>query len=150
MLQLFRSSMLLPVLLILTGCFGGSSEKKFNLEPVSGTLKINGDLGSNAELSFLPMTGTSGTGAYAVTDEKGMFTLNHRSGEKGIEAGKYKVIFSKFVKPDGSPVLPEEDAATVGVELLPVIYTNFERARVVAEVPVGGKEFQFDLKFKTK
>tara|TARA_R110002095_G_scaffold142965_1_gene123819 strand:+ start:30004 stop:30456 length:453 start_codon:yes stop_codon:yes gene_type:complete len=150
MFQWIRLSIFLSGLLMLAGCFGGSSGPEIKLEPVTGTVTINEEPGSQVELVFLPLDGTPGTGAYAVTDETGAFTLKHRNGENGIEAGKYKVIFSKFVKPDGSPLLPDEDAATMGIEQLPAMYTNMERTKVEAEVPAGGNTLQFDLKVKTK
>jgi len=148
MLQLSRSVILITGLLTLAGCFGGTTEPEIKLEPVTGTVTINGEPGNQVELVLLPLPGTSGTGAFGVSDAAGKFTLKHRNGENGIEPGKYKVIFSQFTKPDGSPLGPEEDAATAGIQRLPAIYTSMDRTKTEAEVPAGGTELQFDLKVK--
>ena len=83
-----------------------------------------------------------------MTDEQGKFTLKHRTGESGVENGKYKVVLSKHVKADGSLVGPEEDGMIVGSEHLPSKYTRLERTKITADVSDTNAEFSFDLKVK--
>lgn len=151
MISNLRTIVLLSGILIILGCYGGGApEYEGTLEPVTGIVSINGNPESGIEIMFMPLQGTSGTGAFARTGEGGAFTLKHRSGQADIEKGKYKVLFSKFIKPDGSPIGPDDDAATAGIEQLPSIYTNEERSKIIEEVPTGGKKFEFDLKIKSR
>jgi hypothetical protein len=79
---------------------------------------------AGVSVNFIPQQGTSGLGAYAVTDESGKFQLTHYSHAEGISPGTYAVTFSKLACPDGSPIPPDAVAADVGaVETLPTEVT---------------------------
>jgi len=136
-------------LLLAVGCDGGSASKfEGHLEPVTGTVIINEAPYAGVEVTFLPEQGTPGTGASALTNEKGEFQLQHRSGKPGVEAGTYRVLFSLMVKADGTPLAPGEDAATLGNQKLPPRYQNFEQTPEKTTVPSGGGTFEYKLKAK--
>lgn len=141
---------LAPVILLLAGCSGSSDYVPSNLAPVSGTLKVDGDPAAAVAIVFIPTDETKGTGGFAVTDEQGRYTLQHRSGNPGIEPGTYRVILSKMAMPDGSPVPPNESAADVGAEeSIPPSYSSPERTILNATVPAeGSKELDFKVSFK--
>jgi hypothetical protein len=144
-----RDFVILCLVAGIAGCGGGSGRPELVLHPVSGTVTLNGEPAAGVSVTFLP---DDGGGAVqdtvaGVTDASGQFTLNVRDGEEGAPAGKYRVLFTKLVKPDGSPVGPDEMAADVGAEnALPDIYNNPLETPISAEVPEGGKTFEFELK----
>lgn len=140
------------VLLIATtsliGC-GGGAEDIPELATVTGTLTYKGKPLPGASIAFVPEGQTSGTGAYAVTDESGRFELMHRSETPGVEPGNYIVTVSKMAMPDGSPIPAGKDAADVGaVQMIPPIYSdaNHERNPNRVTVPANGTQVNLDLK----
>ena len=130
----------------LVGCFGSSGPGfEGELEPVSGVVLVGGAAHPHIEITFLPLPGTSGTGGFARTDAQGQFELKHRSGKSGIEAGEYKVLFSLVTKPDGSPLGPEDDAATEGTEWLPARYQDLQKTPETVTIAPGGTTLNFEL-----
>lgn len=135
-------------LVIAAGC-GGSSKDTQKLVPVSGTLKIDGELVSNAIVQFLPEGTTQGDSFYGTTNERGEYKLVSRTGRDGCGIGMYKVIFSKMAMKDGSPIPKDMDAITAGAtEQIPAKFNNPDKSQVIQEVPEGGKTIDFDLKSK--
>jgi hypothetical protein len=129
------------------GC--GNSQPAVKLVPVTGTVKLDGKPLAGAVLIFNPMPNTHGTGATAITDAEGTFTLTHASEKPGIEAGDYGITFSKVTQPDGSPIPAGKTRAGVTtVEQIPKPYTKFDPERVIARVTVtnDAKTFDFELK----
>lgn len=147
-MSLFRIMTCLSLLLAL-GC-GRSPDPAANvkLEPVTGTVLVNDKPYAGLEVTFMPEQGTPGTGATARTDEKGEFKLQHRNGKPGVEVGTYRVLFSLMLKADGTPLGPNEDAATLGVQKLPPQYQAFDRSPEKATVPAGGGKFDYKLQAK--
>jgi len=157
----------LPALLLsivfLPGCGGGSTTKApDNLVPASGTVTLNGKPAEGVSVVFNAITNpenvddkTPGTGAYAVTDENGKYTLKHRSGQPGIQPGHYSVTFSKLGMPDGSPMpkLKEGQSPTeVGAtELIPQRYRVIQQGQKgLNQVTVKKEGGTFDFKLKSK
>src|SRR5690606_17547755 len=96
---------MLPV--VISGCSDTPTrETPANVVPVSGTVKLNGEAVQGIRLGFIPQQGTSGAGAWAVTDASGNFTVKHMNGGDGIEPGTYQVSFSLMRMPNGDPVPP--------------------------------------------
>ena len=137
------------VLLAAFGCGGSSSEFDTSvLVPVTGRVTLDGKPAQGVAVVFHPKLNTVGTGAFAVTDENGSFTLDHRSGEQGVEPGGYAVTFSRYTQPDGSPIPPGASAADVGaVESMPKQYTDATNPRLPtqADVSAVGGTFEFEL-----
>lgn len=100
------------VLTVCIGC-GGSSGPAEKLVEASGMVKLDGKPTPGIRLSFLPNAGTKAVGGcWAVTDDDGHFSVVHLSNKEGIPPGKYDVLFSLRVKPDGTP-LGENDSPTM-------------------------------------
>ena len=149
-----RTAGVFLTLLVLTGLVGcGGSVQEFDgtLVPVKGKVTINDAPAEGVSVAFLPdkSTGTPGTGAYAVTDASGSYTLKHRTGEEGVEAGNYKVIFSKYEMPDGSAIPADTNPEAAGAkESIPPQYSTVERTISIVTVKPEGSDFDFDLKIK--
>lgn len=136
---------------ILTGCGSSSSGPELTLHPVSGTVAIAGKPAKGVSVTFVPADGAGAeqVSASGTTDETGAFALQVSSDQQGIPEGKYRVLFSRIVKPDGSPLGPEEMAADVGAQNnLPAVYSDPQETPIGADVPAGGKTFEFEIKEK--
>ncbi len=131
------------------GCGGGPEKPVYDPQPVTGTVKIDGEPAAGVSVTFVPVDGAdaSQTTAGATTNDAGEFKLMMPGGVEGIPAGKYRVLFTKLLKPDGTPLGPEEMAADVGAEnVLPAIYHDPTQTPIGADVPQGGKSFEFEIK----
>jgi hypothetical protein len=133
----------------LSGCGGGAKPEVIPpLEPVSGTVTLDGKPTGGIAVTFMPTGSGKGNPSTATTDESGKYSLKHRSGKDGIPQGDYIVLFSKLAQPDGSPIPPGKTAADVGaVEQLPQEYRQMDNLTNGCAVPKGGKtDANFDLK----
>lgn len=125
------------------GCGGGSA-----IAPVAGTVTLDGKPLPSAYVNFQPV-GTAdnpnpGTGSYAVTDDKGRYTLRMtENGSAGAVVGTHKVTialqFAEDVRggpdtgtPDGTSGLPRLGK----VKQIPPEYN--ERSQLTFVVPPGG------------
>ena len=138
---------------LLAGCGAATAAPDVDLVPVKGTVKLDGKPLANATVMFNPLQGTKGTGGYAVTDAEGNFAIKHRSDKEGCEPGEYGITFTKITQPDGSPLPPNADRATVGmVEQIPAAYVQFDPYTVLEQVKVSKPsttvEFRLDSKRK--
>lgn len=149
-------SLVLMVVAGTVGCGTGVPEPNW-AAPVAcvGTVTFNGKPLSDVQVRFVPDVSTDGLGASALTDQSGKFKLASLSprGEPidGAVPGKYKVIFSRMVLPDGSPWTPSPDSqegpATAGArEALPLKYSDPARSKFLIEVVAGGPAQTFALK----
>lgn len=139
-------------LLLLCGTAVGCAKSgpALKLIPVTGSVKFDGKPLSGAVLVFNPMPNTHGTGATAITDAEGTFTVTHATEKPGIEAGDYGITFSKVTQPDGSPIPPGKSRASVTtVEQIPKPYTKFDPERVISRVTVTNDANTFDFELKS-
>jgi hypothetical protein len=119
------------------------------LTAVSGTVTMGGKPVSGVSVLFLPGAGTPGDGGYGTTGADGRYTLQHRSGEHGVQPGTYAVIFSKFAMPDGTPVAADIQPESVGArQVIPQRYTNPDTSGMIANVTDATGTFDFELKSK--
>ncbi|WP_417850772.1 carboxypeptidase-like regulatory domain-containing protein [Thalassoglobus sp.] len=136
---------------MLSGCGGGSDKPELKLNPVTGTVKVNGEAAKGVSITFVPADGAGAdqVAASGTTDEAGKYTLAVSAEEQGIPAGKYRVTFSRLLKPDGTALGPDEMAADAGAEndLAPV-YADSSQTPESADVAEGGGTFDFDIKKK--
>ena len=114
--------------------------------PIKGTVTLDGKPLAGADVVFMPV---DPPGAFAgTTKEDGTYQLNGLAG-KATCKGNCKVIISRMLKPDGSPVPPgEPPAMSFAVESLPQRYSLANSTELSANVPDGGGAFNFDLKSK--
>jgi hypothetical protein len=126
----------------LVGCGGGGPPVP-KLAPVSGTVQLKGEPAANVTVTFTPSGETKTTGGSAVTGPDGKYQLMHRSGQLGIEPGKYVVMFSRLLTSDGKPVPPGTSPTDVGAE---ESIPERERAhQQVIDVPAAGGTFDFTV-----
>ena len=137
-----------PFLLLLIsalGC-GNGGEDLPDVVPVTGSVTLNGEPLPGASVTFMG----EGRPCYGATDDNGTFTIKDMNGREGCPVGKYKVIISKYTKPDGSPLGDSPEEAAQGVEQLPPQYSSMDKSTLTANVPEGGKTFDFSLEDKRK
>lgn len=137
---------------LFSGCGGGSVSKPEipPLEPVSGTVKLDGKPEAGISVIFYPAANNKGNGASGTTDESGGVTLIYREGHEGVPAGDYVVMFSKLTQKDGSPIPEGQTAADVqAIDKIPQQYRMTENPRFTVTVPAGGKsDFAWEIKSK--
>ena len=141
----------LPGCLILAlGC-GGSSGPK--LCRVSGRVTVEGDKPFSAgTVRFIPAPGSNLNSREAITDSQGRYRMEFFPGQPGLQPGDYKVMFSLYQMPDGSPVPdqskevdPQHPTQLGAVQMVSPEF-EFGKADVCAvTITEGGGEFDFDL-----
>lgn len=132
------------------GCGGGSSEPLVDVVAVSGKVTLNGEPLSGAGITFIPQGAGTGRPCYGATGDDGAYVLKTQDGREGCPVGKCKVIISKYAMEDGTPVGDDPEAGALGMEHLPPQYSSAEKTKLSADVPAGGKSFDFDLEAKKK
>lgn|SRR5262245_1766749 len=136
-------------LLVLAVLFGCNKSADPKLAPVSGTITLGDQPLSNATVTFIPKDGTPGFGGVGKTDAAGRYALRgSRDDAPGISPGKYRVVISKRLMPDGSEV-PASDRtppmASPAKESLPETYSSMTMTKLIADVPAGGRTVDFSL-----
>ncbi len=134
---------LLLAFVAVIGCGGGGDDLP-DVVPVSGKVTLNGEPLKGAAVTFIG----SGRPCYGATSDDGTYTIKDLNGREGCPVGKYKVIISKYTMPDGSPLGEDPEAGAQGVERLPPKYSSDEKTTLTADVPEGGKTFDFALEAK--
>ncbi|QDU63809.1 hypothetical protein Pan216_46900 [Planctomycetes bacterium Pan216] len=129
------SALVLFSLTLLTGCGGG---EKPDLGTVTGTVTLDGEPLSNAEVFFQPEQGRPSVGQ---TDADGDYELLYTVRRKGAQLGKQTVRISTATMKE------DDEGNTIEIpEKVPPQY-NSETTLVVEVVP-GSNDFDFDLKSK--
>lgn len=133
------------------GC-GGTGPQLPDPVPVDGSVTMDGKPLPAAIITFIPAeNATEGQGANAVTDDGGEFELITAIGRRtrtGAIPGKYKVVISRLIGPNGSPVVLDsgEAPANVGArESLPARYSDFTLTELKAHVTDDGGSFKFKV-----
>src|SRR5262245_26984824 len=117
-----RLTLLTMALLAAAHC-GCGGAKGPALVPTTGTVTYKGKALPAASVRFLPVEGTEGLGGSGKTDGAGAYKIVYARGGDGIPAGKYRVVISKRVMPDGSE--PRDDVPPIespAKETLPAQY----------------------------
>lgn len=127
---------------------GGCTEKtSTNLVPVTGSVTMDGKPLEGASVTFVGTGSTPGLGGTGVTDAAGNFEISHFRAGKGLEQGDYKVMISKLVMSDGSPIPP----GTLSIaelstrEMLPARYSDPGKTVLNATVVEGGDPVSLGL-----
>jgi hypothetical protein len=121
--------------------------------PVTGKVTYGDQPLAGAIVSFNPEGSTVGQGASAKTDDTGKFELQTRMPDntmkKGCIPGKYKVLISRLVNPDGSVWVPKDGsqgpAMTGAKEELPRQYSDPGMTQLRADVTASGGTFDFSI-----
>ena len=118
--------------------------------PFTGSIKLDGTPMNAGFITFLSTT-EKGLNATGIINTEGKYSLKIGIGKlekDGVVPGKYKVIVSRFVKPNGEPQDPSVPAEIPGRESLPPQYSSSTATRLVAEVPAAGGTADFEVKTK--
>ncbi len=98
----------------LTGCEETMEAPVEKLVPGSGTIKVDGKPMGAIRIRLTPINETKSVGgSWAVTKDDGTFSLTHWTNEPGIAPGSYLITFSRYVKPDGTPLGERDSPAMV-------------------------------------
>lgn len=126
---------------VLGGAIGCDREPQINVVPAKGVVSLDGAPASGVALTFLPAEGMDGPRGNAMTDAEGRFEAKVSADAVGLAPGSYRVLFSKIVMPDGSPIPPDVMAADVGAEnVLHPAYRDPSATPVGVTIPESGAE----------
>lgn len=116
---------------------------------VTGTVKYKGVPVAGAKVIFTDgKDGASPNGPTATTDEDGAYAV------VGVPPGSYKVVVYKLVARPGAKLpaegegmdLEQLEASGMGSHFLPKKYSSPSSTTLVAQIPAGSHEENFDLK----
>lgn len=129
---------LLAGLGLASGCGGAASK---DLTDVAGTVTLDGQPAGNLEMRFIPEGDTKGNGGLAITDAQGRYEAKTVQGDKGLFPGKYRVVISRRLNPDGTPPKPDEPPIeSKARETLPPHYSSPEATTLTAQLAKGEKK----------
>jgi hypothetical protein len=116
----------------------------------SGSIKLDGKPMNGGLVTFVSTTdkGLNASGVVGADGKYSMMISLGKQEKSGAVPGKYKVVISRFVKPNGEPQDPKVPAEIPGRESLPAQYSVAGASRLTAEVPAAGGTADFDLKSK--
>lgn len=138
-----RRRMTLLVCLAICGCNKPGAPGIAAL-PVTGKVTLDGKPLAGASVMFTTVETASFAGT---TQEDGSYQLLGIAGRNAACKGKCQVIVSRYLKPDGSPVGPDEPPAlSFATESLPERYSMPSKSELSVDVPEEGGAFDFDLK----
>lgn len=136
----------LVVCLAICGCGRSAGPPQVEILPVTGTVTLDEKPLSGANVMFTTAEGASFGGS---TKEDGSYQLLGLAGRKAEFKGKCQVVISRLLKPDGSPVSPDEPPAlSQATESLPDKYSLPGLSELSADVPEAGGKFDFPLSSK--
>lgn len=145
----------LMVSLLGVGCGPSTTEPKWPAPvPVSGKVTYQGKPFANGTVIFIPEGQTVGKGGSGLTNDAGEYKAQSiwsgKDTREGLIPGKYKVAFSRYLKPDGSVWIAEPDAtegpASVGArEELPLDVSNPADSKIEIEVSDAKPTHDFDI-----
>lgn len=145
-MMIARTAGLLAGILLVAGCGGGTNKE---LIPVTGKVTLDGKAAPHSLVTFSPVGDTKGNGGSGKADAEGRYEAMTPQGHKGLHPGKYKVVISRRLHPDGSPMRPDEmPIESQARETLPPRWSSPETTVLTAEVSADKATADFDLKTK--
>lgn len=140
---------------LVAGCGGGIEKAPVaGAVPVTGTVTLDGKPVGGCRVIYFPTVASQGDGASGTTDSAGKYELNSLVGNEtavGAPPGSYKVIISRMLRPDGTPLPPDSQEPPMmsgARESLAVKYSDFNTTILSANVSSSGGTFDFELKSK--
>jgi hypothetical protein len=138
------------------GC--GKAPPVLEVAGVTGTVMLDGKPAEHAVVTFIPIDGAPGSGAAATTDAEGRYML--RSVQRtsgltgqgvravdGVPPGRYKVMVSRRLHADGSPMRPDETPIeSQAVETIAPAFSDELSTTLSADVPAAGGTFDWTVK----
>lgn len=150
------AALALTVCVMACGCGSSMNLPKWP-DPIKagGTVTMDGTPLQGGVISFAPLAGTEGTGGIGTIDESGKYEMRCRTPDGktkyGIFPGKYRVTFSRMVRPNGELWTPDASAPggpmNFGArEMMPPEYTI--GSKLTVDIAEGKEEYDFNLKKK--
>ena len=129
------------------GCGAGTSEK---LVSVTGTVMLDGAPLDGATVAFIPAKSKQPQPSWGYSDAAGNYQLKTPEGKTGISLGEYRIVVSKLVQKDGSPIPKgSQTAAADGLELVPFPHSDPRQTKNVAIVTKNGEVFDVEMTSKS-
>lgn len=138
----------------LSGCGGDKPIPPEKSVGVTGTVTMDGKPLEKATVRFVPQAESGqGFGGSGLTDSAGKYELRSMAAEEeaviGTPPGKYKVVISKMVKPDGTVAdMMEPPMMSAARETIPLKYSDYSSTMLKEDVSSTGGTYNFDLKSK--
>ncbi len=138
------------------GCGSSANVPKWP-DPIKakGTVTLDDKPLNGATISFNPIDTTVGTGGIGTTDDSGKYEVLTRmpdgKSRYGLIPGKYRISFSRMVRPDGTPWRPDvsRPGGPMNSGARDVMPPEFSIAsKLTVEVAEGKSEYDFNLKTK--
>lgn len=136
-------------LVFASGCGGGAGPK---LAPVRGTVTAGDAPFEGGLVRFVPKPGSNLNSREAITDSQGQYKIEFFRGKPGLEPGEYKVMFSLYQMPDGSPAPDQSDEQDPKhpneLGAVQFVAPEFEMGKASVcdvTVPSEGGQFDFEL-----
>jgi len=149
-----RRLLLLALFLMTYGCSGGEGNLNDPPKrvPIKGTVRLDGKPLTGAVVVFLPSEDGKGTLTQGETGEDGTYELLYMAQPGGTAPGRYRVIISYLVAPDGTPQglgprssMTPTESFLKSKELLPTKYSDPTRSELTAVVSDAGGTINHDL-----
>lgn len=148
-MKLFSGLAGLGLMCVVCGCGAPQAAEPPPAQFVTGRITFDGEPLPGAIVKFIPTGNTKGDECVGVADDAGLYTLTQFRGGVGAQSGEFRVVIEHHVKPDGTPMAPDEAPRDVGaVQTLPPKYSNLSETVLTANVPEGGGEVTFELTSK--
>jgi hypothetical protein len=142
---MYRSIVLSGSLLVLFGC-GQDSEFLLDFLPVSGQVLMDGAPLAEATVVFVPTDSKQPQPSWGFTDDEGKFSLQSPRRNEGVCAGTYRVVITKMVSADGSPIPAGSGTAAVdGVDLVPGPFNDPLASPHIVTVTKSGEVFNLEV-----
>jgi hypothetical protein len=134
-------------------CIAGCGKSVAPPDPsvvVTGVVTMDGKPLPKATVRFIPQDGANqGFGGSGVTDSAGKYELRSLAGNEaavGTPPGKYKVIITRMVKPDGTVAdMMEPPMMSAARESIPLRYSDTASSVLGETVSSTGGTFDFAL-----
>jgi hypothetical protein len=120
------------VLTSLVGCQGGS---ELEVEPVSGSVTLDGNPIDDGRIQF--RSTEADQRSFSGVIKEGKYTLGTTTGPMRVEIRASRIIAGKFDESNPDEKIP------MGEMYIPQKYNS--RSELTADVPEGGKTIDFDL-----
>lgn len=136
-------------LVLLPGC--GKKGPNIELVFVSGTAIMDGRPLEGASIVFIPLKSQQPQPSWGFTDADGNYSLKSSQGKVGTATGPYRIVISKMVMADGSPIpAGSQTGGADGKELIPYPHSDPRQSTHLVEVTQDGDMFDLFLESDAK
>lgn len=142
------STWLLPPCLFALGALTGCNPTGPVQTPVSGIVTLESVPLTGARVQFIPQGDTLGHGGSGITSDDGRYEIVvHRTKSKGLVPGEYKVVVTRLLLADGTPLPPNVPQEGSGArESIPEPYCRRDLSPLTVTVGADARSFDFSLK----